>query len=428
MGHEPHEKNAVGERHGPLNAFLPPEPTTGADKTGSATTMPPLAKRIKRHIIGKPHDFFAITAPGFEGLCLSELASLGLTGQAVAGGVEFSGRLHECQLANLSLRTASRILMRIDSFRAIAFRSLEKAASQFPWELYLPRGTTPKLHVTTRHCRLHHTDAIAERMVAIICARLELASPAAALAPSKLKPQVFVRGVNDRFIVSIDSSGDNLYLRGIKTHPGRAPLRETMAAAALMRADFSSAQVLLDPMCGAGTFSLEAALMVKNIPPGWYRNLAFTDWTGFRPPRWSHIRRKAAERIQNLDCPRILASDIDPEACRRLDECVRRCSLSDAVSVACRDFFKLDPREVTDRPGLVTLNPPYGRRMGKASESRELIGSIIGRIRSHYAGWKFILVVPGGRDLPDIGLPVQTYPFFHGGLKVEVMVGNVSPA
>jgi putative N6-adenine-specific DNA methylase len=428
MGREPHKKDVEGKRTRALNAFLPPEPATEVDKTGSAATRLPFAKRIKRHLIGKPHDFFAITAPGFERLCLSELASLGMNGRAVAGGVEFSGRLHECYLANLSLRTASRILMRIHSFRAIAFRSLEKAASQFPWELYLSRGTAPKLHVTTRHCRLYHTAAIAERMVAMIRVRLEQAGPTAAPAPSTFEPQVFVRGTDDRFSVSIDSSGDNLYLRGIKTHPGRAPLRETMAAAALMRAGFSSAQVLLDPMCGAGTFSLEAALIVKNIPPGWFRDFSFTDWPGFRPQRWSHIRRKAAERIQSLGCPRILASDIDPEACRRLDECVRRCSLSDAVSVACRDFFKLDPREVTDRPGLVTLNPPYGRRLGKASESRELFGSIIARIRSHYAGWKFILVVPADRNPTDIGLPVQTYPFFHGGLKVEVMVGNVSPA
>lgn len=427
MGRDAHEKDAGGQRPASVNALPGGEPTAGPDATGSAAAMTPLAKRIKRHVIGKPHDFFAVTAPGFEELGLSELASLGLNGRAVAGGVEFSGRLPACYLANLSLRTASRILMRVHTFRAVAFRTLEKAVSQFPWELYLPRGPIPQLHVTTRRCRLHHTAAIAERMVAIIRARLDQAGSTAAPVVSEFEPQVFVRGASDRFRVSIDSSGDNLYLRGIKTHAGRAPLRETMAAAALMRAGYSSAQILLDPMCGAGTFSLEAALMAKNVPPGWFRDFAFTAWPGFRPPRWSHMRRQAAERIQDTDGPRILASDIDPEACRRLEACVRRCSLSDAVAVACRDFFKLDPRDVTDRAGLVALNPPYGRRMGKASESRELIGSVMARIRSHYAGWKFILVAPAGRNLPTSGLRVQTYPFFHGGLKVDVLVGNVSP-
>jgi putative N6-adenine-specific DNA methylase len=385
----------------------------------------PLEKRLKRHVIGKPHDFFGITAPGFEELCLSELVALGLNGRAVAGGVEFSGRLHEGYRANLSLRTASRILMRIHSFRAVAFRSLEKAASQFAWELFVPAGTPPKLNVTTHHCRLHHTEAIAERMAAIIGARIKQAGSAPVSTLAAPPPQIFVRGVDDRFMVSIDSSGENLYLRGIKTHPGKAPLRETMAAAALMHAGFSGAHPLVDAMSGAGTFALEAALMAKNIPPGWFREFAFSTWPSFRAGRWDYLRRKAAEQIRTLGRSNIFASDIDPEACRQLGESIRRCSLDDAVSVACHDFFKLDPRDLTDRPGLLALNPPYGRRMGNVRASRELLRALIARIRSRYGGWKFILVIPAGRDLPEIGLPVQAHPCIHGGLQVNLIVGKV---
>jgi putative N6-adenine-specific DNA methylase len=382
-------------------------------------------KRIKRHVIGKPHDFFAVTAPGFEELCLSELVALGLNGRAVAGGVEFSGRLHEGYRTNLSLRTASRILMRIHSFRAVAFRSLEKAASQFAWELFVPAGTPPKLNVTTHHCRLHHTEAIAERMAAIIGARIKQSSPAPVSAPAAPPPQIFVRGVDDRFMVSIDSSGENLYLRGIKTHPGKAPLRETMAAAALMYAGFSGAQPLVDPMSGAGTFALEAALMAKNIPPGWFREFGFSTWPSFRAGRWDYLRRKAAEQIRILGHPHIFASDIDAEACRELGESTRRCSLEDAVSVACRDFFELDPHDLTDRPGLLALNPPYGRRMGNIRASRELLRAVVARIRRRYGGWNFILVIPAGRDLPEIRLPAQAHPCVHGGLPVNLMVGKV---
>jgi putative N6-adenine-specific DNA methylase len=181
-------------------------------------------------------------------------------------------------------------------------------------------------------------------------------------------------------------------------------------------------------MCGAGTFSLEAALMAKNIPPGWFRGFAFTTWPAFRAARWDHIRRQAAEQALQLERPRIVASDIDPEACRRLDECLGRCSLRDAVSVTGRDFFELDPRHVTDRPGLVALNPPYGRRMGSASESRDLLRAVADRLRSRYAGWRFVLVVPEGRRLPEFGPSVQAYPFQHGGLKVNLVVGAVSSA
>ncbi|CAG1771022.1 partial Ribosomal RNA large subunit methyltransferase L, partial [uncultured bacterium] len=189
----------------------------------------------------------------------------------------------------------------------------------------------------------------------------------------------------------------------------------------------SGGRPFLDPMCGAGTFSLEAALMAKNIPPGWYRHFAFMGWPSFRATRWEFLRRKPAEGIRELGRPIIFASDIDPEACRLLEECLQRCSLADAVSVARRDFFELDPRDVTNRPGLVALNPPYGRRIGKASESRELADAIIARLQSHYRGWNFILVVPAGRSRPEIGSPVREYPFIHGGLKVNVMVGTISP-
>jgi putative N6-adenine-specific DNA methylase len=381
-----------------------------------------LEKRIKRHVVGKPHDFFAVTAPGFEDLCRTELASLGLKGRPVAGGVEFTGRLHECYLANLCLRTASRVLMRIDSFQAVHFRELEKQVAAFAWELFLKPGSVREIHVTTHHCRLHHTDAIAERILNGIATRLDSFGEAAMPAVFQ---QVFVRGVHDRFTVSIDSSGENLYLRGIKTHPGRAPLRETMAAAALMRAGFTGAEVLLDPMCGTGTFSLEAALIVKNIPPGWFRQFAFTGWPGFRPQRWEHLRRKTAERFGALSSPRIFASDLDPEVCSALEASLRTHELTDAVTVTCRDFFQIVPRDLTARPGVVVINPPYGRRLGQAEESRELIRAIIARIREHYQGWTFILLAPARRNLPATGFPVELYPFFHGGLNVNIMVGRV---
>ena len=388
----------------------------------TAPHHPPIEKRIKRHLIGKSHDFFAVTAPGFEELCLAELASLGLNGRAVAGGVEFAGRLPDGWLANLHLRTASRILMRAHAFQAAHFSELERQIGAFAWELFLKPGTLQKINVTTHRCRLHHTDAIAERVRDGIERRLQ---PFGNAGPAAGGQQVFVRGTRDRFTVSIDSSGENLYLRGLKTHSGRAPLRETIAAAALMRGGFTGAETLLDPMCGTGTFSLEAALIAKNIPPGWFRDFAFMGWPGFRPRRWDHLRRKASEGFTALSSPRIFAFDIDPEACSALEASLRTHGLSDAAAVACRDFFTLNPQDVGDRPGVVVINPPYGRRLGTASESRELTRAIIARIRDHYPGWAFILVTPVGRDLLFAGIPVEVHPFFHGGLSVNVVVGRV---
>ncbi len=388
----------------------------------TASDPPPLDKRIKRHVIGASHDFFAVTAPGFEELCLGELAALGINGRTVEGGVEFTGRLAEGWLANLHLRTAGRVLMRLRSFQAVHFSELERQIGAFAWELFLKPGTLRKVNVTTHRCRLHHTEAIAQRVRDGIERRLQ---PFGSAGEAPAGQQVFVRGARDRFTVLIDSSGENLYFRGLKTHAGKAPLRETMAAAALLRGGYTGVQTLIDPMCGTGTFALEAALIAKNIPPGWFRDFAFTGWPGFRPRRWDHLRRKAAENISAPGSPRIFASDLDPSACGALAACLKTNGLADAAAVACRDFFELDPEEYSDRSGVVVINPPYGRRLGTASKSLELTRAVIARVRERYPGWTLILLTPAGRDLPLAGLPVEVYPFSHGGLSVNVVVGKV---
>jgi len=381
-------------------------------------------KRLKRQVIGKNHAFFAVTAPGLEDLVLAEIAALGLEGVAVPGGVEFTGRLHDAYLANLQLRTAGRVLMRIAAFTTTRFSELEKEAAAFPWELYLKPGTLGRVRVAVHHCRLHHTDGIAERVAAGVERRLA-AAPAAEAGPAATQ-QIFVRGADDRFTVSLDSSGERLHLRSVKTHAGRAPLRETIAAAALMRAGYSGEEPLVDPMCGTGTFALEAALMARRIPPGWFREFAFGGWPAFRPQRWAHLRRTAAEGIRSLPQPLIFASDVDPEACSALEGCLPAAGLTDAVQVRQTDFFALDPGELPlSAPGLVVLNPPYGRRLGTPSESRDLMGAVTARLRERFAGWRFVLVAPAAAR--PAGLPAGTavHPVFHGGLNVRLYIGRM---
>ena len=135
----------------------------------------PLSKRIKRHVIGRRHNFFVATSPGFEPVCLQELLKLKpAAGEACVapGGVEFEGRLDDCYLANLNLRSANRILMRIHTFKSSNFRKLEKRLGDIPWELYLHAGRVPKVHVSTKHCRLRHSGAVAERFRTTIAAQL----------------------------------------------------------------------------------------------------------------------------------------------------------------------------------------------------------------------------------------------------------------
>ncbi|MBW2336707.1 MAG: hypothetical protein JRF47_08115 [Deltaproteobacteria bacterium] len=389
----------------------------------------PFIKRIKRHVIGRRRTYFAATAPGFEKLCLDEIRSLALfdaEASEVPGGVEFKGRLQDCYLANLHLRTANRVLMRIETVNATHFSQLQKKLSDISWELFLRADQVPQMHVATRHCRLYHTAAISERLLKAIAARkknIEFMAPAQELSFS---PQnIYVRGVDDRFTVSIDSSGENLYKRGIKKHTGSAPLRETTAAAALMLAGYTAPEPLIDPMCGTGTFALEAALIAKNIPPGWFREFAFMQWPSFSQKRWEYLKSQCATKFANPQKRLIFASDQDSAACSRLEKCIQKHKLSGLIKVSQKDFFDFIPRELTDQTGVVLINPPYGRRLGNLEKSDHLFVAICDKLKQDFMGWKLVLVAPDRNLVKKIPFQLDALPFFHGGLKPTLMFGRI---
>jgi putative N6-adenine-specific DNA methylase len=130
--------------------------------------------------------------------------------------------------------------------------------------------------------------------------------------------------------------------------------------------------------------------------------------------------------VRVLPQPRIFASDTDLEACRALEECLPRHGLEDAVRVQAADFFRLDPGDLSlSRPGLVVLNPPYGRRLGTPAESRDLMGAVLARLCDRYSGWRFVLVAPA--SVRPAGMPAGTavHPVFHGGLNVRFFIGQI---
>ena len=386
-----------------------------------------LSKRIKRHVIGRVRTYFAATAPGFESLCLKELKALALpieNASAIPGGVEFKGRLTDCYLANLHLRTANRILMRIDQFKAYSFSQIQNKAAGIPWELFLLSNSSPRINVKTHHCRLYHSDAIGERFSNTIAKHIQKKSPASD-RDKTIEQTIFIRGVDDRFIVSIDSSGDHLHKRGLKTHPGKAPLRETTAAAALLMAEYQGNGPLIDPMCGTGTFSLEAAMVAGGQPPGWFRKYAFMEWPSFRPAHWEHLKNRCEMNFSSQQTPAIFASDKDSVACDRLNKCLAQTHLAGAIKVTHQDFFEFLPKDLTDQTGLVAINPPYGRRLETRRESSQLFTKICTRLKREYKGWNLILISPNKELTQGVPFKLAKYPISHGGMKPVMMIGTI---
>lgn len=393
------------------------------------TSESSLLKRIKRHVTGREKEFFAATSPGLESLCLNELKTIAETSREfieTKGGVQFTGRITDCFSANLNLRTANRILMRIGEFKATNFMQLEKKLSDFPWELYLPADSRPEINTSTKQSRLYHKDAISEIFAASIDKRLALNGTQDSAKNGSTEQQVFVRAENDMFIFSIDSSGELLYRRGIKTHRATAPLRETSAAAILAVSGYEGSEPLLDPMCGSGTFSLEAAMISQNIPAGWFRNFAFMKWPCFGPQKWAYIKRKAESGVKLIPSPRIFASDIDTGACNSLISCINRYDILKTVQVEQKDFFGLSPSALTREKGLVVINPPYGHRMGSRSESVKFFYAVCEKLEKDFSGWKVALIAPDISLLIAVPFTLKAQTLYHGGLKISLLYGRIN--
>jgi putative N6-adenine-specific DNA methylase len=347
---------------------------------------------------------------------------LGRDAAVVPGGVTFNGRFVDCQRANLHLRTATRILMRIDEFSATNERQLKKKAAGIPWRLFLPANPAPDINVRSRQSRLYHTKMIASTIQAAILGRIS-GSPG---SDRQMASQtIFVRAVHDRFTLSVDSSGAALYKRGLKEGPARAPIRETLAATILMAAGYHPPQPLADPMCGSGTFSLEAAMQAKRIAAGMHRSFAFMQWPVFNDSQWAFLKKEAQHQVLGLSTPRIFASDIDARASSRLADIVQRNHLSDAVRVDHRDFFASTSDACGSNPGLVVINPPYGVRLGSGRQADALFTNICRHLVRAFRGWTVAIVTPRRVPMRQLPFPARRLALAHGGLRLNLIIGSI---
>ncbi len=380
-----------------------------------------LLRRIKRQVAAREHAFFAVSNPGLENLCLGQIRRLLPAARAarVTGGIEFSGRLTDCYLVNLHCSFAVRVLMRIKAFKATGFSVLEKKLSAIAWELYLPPAAAFKVKASCHKSRLYHSEAVAGRIGESIASRI--GSPSDPRAPAVLT--VYARLDRDRLTLSLDSSGEPLFKRGLKRHAAAAPLRETTAAAVLALAGWRPGTTLVDPMCGSGTFSLEAAMASKNIPPGWYREFAFFHWPAFRPRQWNHLRKKSLQSRVQFPRPIIHASDLDPRLVEHLAESLALHGLDDAVSVRQADFFRLKP---PSKWGWLVINPPYGRRLGRQENLEKLYERMRKYIRNHWTGWHLALLTSRQGVKFFKKRTFSQHKIFHGGLQTVLVHGRIA--
>lgn len=382
-------------------------------------------------------DFYcyAVTAPGLRDLAAHELEALGVLPADLTavsthpdpGGVSFHADLSGLYRANLRLRTASRVLVRLGNFfYARTFAELRTAASRLAWERFLAPGQAVEIRVTCHKSKLYHSDAVAERIAIAIAERLGQPSPIQKFQGEEEQnpPQlILARLVDDRMTISIDSSGALLHRRGYRLATGKAPLRETLAAAMLMSCGWDGSIPLIDPFCGSGTIPIEAALMALGIPPGIKRRFAFMDWPGFDEAAWQAVCAEAA-KSEKTKPPIIQASDRDAGAIRIAQENAERAGVAEYIQFANQAVSAIQPPA---QRGWIITNPPYGERVSANKDLRNLYAQFGNVLRADCPGWQVGILCSDSSLLGQTRLALDTTTrMINGGLSVILAKGKIA--
>jgi putative N6-adenine-specific DNA methylase len=371
---------------------------------------------------------FAVTAPGLEQICSSELLALGIRGKAEDGGVAWSGTIDSVAKANLWLRTASRVLIRVSEFRATAFYELELHAKRIPWSHYVAPGAQAEFRVTCRKSKLYHSDAVAERFMKALESKVKGAKSATAPdadddETDAGEAQLFIaRFVKDVCTVSVDSSGALLHRRGYRQQLAKAPLRETLAAAMLLGAGWNGETALLDPMCGSGTIPIEAAMIARRMAPGRKRSFAFLNWPSASEKSWTSLLAEARAGELSKSPVSIQGSDRDEGAIAAAQANAERAGVLADIDLR---VLPVSAVEEAVSPGLVAINPPYGVRIGATNQLRNLYARLGDVVREKRAGWT-LAVLSADRALEgQIRLPLkEKFRTRNGGIPVRLVVAE----
>lgn len=357
----------------------------------------------------EPCTFFLATKPGLEPVLAAEARALGLTVAAQdAGGVTCTGPLKDLWRANLCLRIPDRVMLRIAEFRAMHPAQLDKRARKIDWRGVLPEGARLRIEATCRASRIYHEGAARSRV--------EKAARAA-LGPAREEAPAFrlsLRILDDLCTVSLDTSGEPLHKRGHKQAVGKAPMRETLAAAFLTQCGYDGRETVVDPMCGSGTFPIEAAEIAAGLYPGRARSFAFQAMPGYDPSLFEALKSDALPTQA-----RFFGSDRNDGAVAMASANAKRAGVGDAcrfTRAAISDLARPDTA-----PGLILVNPPYGGRIGQRKLLFALYGSLGQVLKDRFKGWRLGLVTSDAGLAKATGLQLKGGPEIpHGPLKIRL--------
>lgn len=355
-------------------------------------------------------EIFAITAPGHETLLAAEAREKGFkVTQTTSGGVTIRGDWPAVWRANLQLRGATRVLARIVEFRALYLSQLELNTRDFAWQSILPSGAWLRVETTCHKSKIYHAGAATERVENALSARGYNIAREEEDALS-----IRVRIERDNVTISLDTSGAPLYKRGHKEAVNKAPMRETMAAMFLRDAGFNGKEPIYDPMCGSGTFVIEAAEIARRLDPGRARAFAFQSLPNFDQRAFADM----LSPVRDAAHP-VFGSDRDHGAIDMSRANAERAGVADIAHFDARPISEVTPPG--NAPGLVIVNPPYGARIGNKAPLFSLYAAFGERMKSHFKGWRVGIVTSDASLANATKLQFKSSGDLvnHGGIKVQ---------
>ena len=364
--------------------------------------------------------FFASCPRGLEQLLAEDLAAAGARDlKQIFGGVHFLADWPACYRANLHSRIATRILWRVAHAPYGKEEDIYRLALDTPWPKWFLAEQTIRVDVTAVKSPLKSVDFVTLRIKDAICDRFRRDGGTRPSVDTR-QPDVRVHGFinGDHCTLYLDTSGAPLYQRGFRQKTVDAPLKENLAAGILRLCGWQPGVALLDPMCGSGTFLIEAAQVALRVAPGARRAFAFQRLRHFDPAAWKRLLDAARAGEAAVEEAGIFGSDISPVAVRATLANLDRAGLLPAVKLSTGDLLDIDAPAAR---GILVSNPPYGERVSDHDELAEFYPLLGSALKRHFAGWNCYLISADTR-LPKLVrlTPSRKTPLFNGALECRL--------
>ena len=366
------------------------------------------------------NTFFSPVPRGLEDLLAAELRGLGaIDPRPTPGGVEWSGDWPMCLRANLESRLATRVLWRVGNGRYRNEADIYELARSLTWAKWFTPQDTLRVFVNARQSPLKSLEFVTLKIKDAVCDHFR-AVRGSRPSVDTARPAVRIHAFLDRESVTLylDTSGEPLYKRGFKPGTVEAPLKENLAAGILRLTGWQAQVPLIDPMCGSGTFLIEAAQIALDIAPGLGRSFAFERLRSFDAEAWGALRKAAEARRQPMRILPLYGSDIAGAQLRRARENLTAAGLQACVRLDQADLLERLPPAAG---GVMVANPPYGVRLGEAEELAAFYPLLGDALKQRWAGWRCYLL-SADMNLPKaIGLKVsRRTPLFNGALECRL--------